>query len=210
MMGIIVSLIFLTTTSGDVVKTLSDAAFAPVSAPMRITRIHYTPDEDEVYREYLYKDKDKIRIDVESMDGQVFTKYIYDGKVGYVDGGVITDEANIEVVLFGCTCGYLGGMEEVTSVYHEGTDALYATGKQGNELYLNNETKLPLRYDWKKNTVLFDEYTKVEGIGLMPFLIVEMRMNEIVEITRIAGVDRRISIPRNFFSVPQQEIETLN
>jgi hypothetical protein len=210
MLAVIASLIFLATTSSDVVETLSDAAFAPVSAPLKITRVHYSPQEEEVYREYVYKDKDKIRIDVEYGDGQSYTRYVYDGKSGYIEGGTVTREASIEMILFGCTCGYLGGMEKVTSVYHEGVDAVYATGKQGNELYLNTETKLPLRYEHDTRTAVFDEYTEVEGIGLMPFLIVEMRLNEIVEITRIAGVERRVSLPRNFFSVPQQEVETLN
>jgi hypothetical protein len=210
MIPVIVSLIFLAATSGDVVETLSDAAFAPVSNPLKITRIHYNPQEEEVYREYLYKDKDKIRIDIEYGNGETYTSYVYDGKSGYIEGGAVTREASIEIVLFGCPCGYLGGMEKVTSVYHEGVDAVYATGKQGNKLYLNNETKLPLRFELDNSVVVFDDYTKVEGIGLMPFLIVEMRLNEIVEMTRIAGVERRVSLPRNFFSVPQQEVETLD
>lgn len=210
MIPIIVSLIFLATTSGDVVEALSDAAFAPVSNPLKITRIHYNPQEEEVYREYLYKDKDKIRIDVEYGNSESFTSFVYDGKSGYIEGGAVTREASIEVVLFGCPCGYLGGMETVVPVYHEGVDALYATGIQGNKLYLNDETMLPLRFEYHKSAVVFDDYTQVDGIGLMPFLIVEMRQNEIVEMTRIAGVERRVSLPRNFFSVPQQEVETLN
>ena len=89
MLAVIVSLIFLAATSGDVVESLSDAAFAPVSNPLKITRVHYNPQEEEVYREYLYKDNDKIRIDLEYGNGEIYTVFVHDGKTGYIDGGAV-------------------------------------------------------------------------------------------------------------------------
>ena len=210
MIAVIVSLIFLATTSADVVETLSNAAFAPASNPLKITRVHYSPQEDEVYREYLYKDKDKIRIDVEYGNGETYTSYVYDGKSGYIEGGAITKETSLQMVLFGCNCANFGAMEKVEVVSYEGSRALYGTGKQGNELYLDEATNLPLRYKRNNIVYLFREYTKVEGIGSIPFLIVKSHLDEVAEIVRVAGVDRRVSLPRNFFSVPKPEVETLN
>lgn len=210
MIPIIVSLIFLATTSGDVVEALSDAAFAPVSNPLKITRIHYNPQEEEVYREYLYKDKDKIRIDVEYGSGESYTSFVYDGKTGYIEGSPAMEEISLQMVLFGCSCANFGALEKVNPISFEGSDALYGTGEQGNSIYLDEETSLPLRYEWNQNAYEFKEYTLIEGVGSLPFLIVKSHLDAIAEIVRIEGVERRVSLPRNFFSVPQQEVETLN
>lgn len=211
MIALIVSLIFMaTTTSADVVETLSDAAFAPVSNPLKITRIHYSPGNDEVYREYLYKDKDRIRIDVEYGDGESYTSFVYDGKTGYLDGSPAMEEISLQTVLFGCNCANFGALEKVASVWYEGSRAWHGTGKQGNSLYLDEATSLPLRYEWNENVYEFTQYAKVEGIGLIPFLIIKSHLDEVAEMVRIEGVERNVSIPRNFFSVPQQDVETLN
>lgn len=210
MIGVIVSLIFLATTSGDVVETLSDAAFAPVSNPMKISRIHYNPDEDEVYREYLYKDKDKIRIDVEYGNGESYTSFVYNGKTGYIEGGAVSKQSSLKMVLFGCNCVNFSALEEVESIYYEGSRVVYGTSRQGNSIHLDEETSLPLRYERNHNVYLFNEYTKVEGIGMIPFQIIKSYRDAVAEIVRIEGVQQLVSLPRNFFSVPQQEVETLN
>ena len=210
MLALMVSLIFLAATSADVVETLSNAAFAPVSSPLKITRVHYDTNEGEVYREYLYKDKDKIRIDVEYGEGESYTSFVYDGKTGYIEGNAAMEEISLQVVLFGCNCANFGALENVQVVSYEGLNALCGTGKQGNRLYLEEATSLPLRYEWNSNVYLFKEYTAVEGIGKIPFLIVKSHLDNVVEIVRVVGVDRQLSLPRNFFSVPQPDVETLN
>ncbi|MCK4235426.1 hypothetical protein KAX75_13435, partial [candidate division WOR-3 bacterium] len=65
MLLLIFSLIFCTTTSTDIVNNISASVFASTSTTIKITRTHLNPNEDEIYKEYIYKENDKIRIDVD-------------------------------------------------------------------------------------------------------------------------------------------------
>ncbi|MCK4584920.1 hypothetical protein KAU13_05835, partial [candidate division WOR-3 bacterium] len=106
--------------------------------------------------------------------------------------------------------GYLLAMEKISVSHYEERDVVLAEGKQGNKLYLDYKTRLPMRYELKNKVVVFEEYKTINGLGKFPFLIVTRLNNEVVAITRITDVEKQVSIPRNFFSVPKQEIETLD
>ncbi len=208
MLVLILSLIF-SATSANVVESLIQDAFAPVTIPLVIRRIHLNPQEEEIYKEHIYKDGDRIRIDIEYGDETV-TAFIYDGKTGYRDGRTISPEGSMETLLFGCACGYLTGMERKETIWYEGRDVIHATGRQGNEVYIDLKTLLPIKYELRGRVVIFDEYKKVDGIGNIPYSIVQSRDNEVIAITRITDTHRRTSLPSNFFSVPKQDVESFD
>jgi hypothetical protein len=203
MILLIFALIFGATSAADVVTPLAETALAPSNEPMKITRVHLNPEEDELFKEYIYKDGYNIRIDVDYGNSS-YTSLVYDGKNGYINGGMKPANACLEVVLFGRRCGYLTMIEEVSDGYYDGRTAILATGKQGNRLYLNAATGLPMRFEWSNETVDFEEYNDVQGFGSIPFLIIRTR-DQNVEIIRITGVQKPVKIPKNFFSVPTQE-----
>ncbi|MCK4584329.1 hypothetical protein KAU13_02825, partial [candidate division WOR-3 bacterium] len=106
--------------------------------------------------------------------------------------------------------GYLLAMEKTSFSLYEGREIILVSGKQGNKLYLEYGTLLPMRWEFTNKTVVFKEYKKIDGLGKVPFLIVKSSLDEVDEITRITDVEKQVSISRNFFSVPKQEIETLD
>lgn len=209
MLFLIFSLIVCFTTSTDVVEHLMKSVFAPSKTPIKITRTHLNPQEKEIFKEYIYKQGYKIRIDVDSGDS-IITTFVYNGKTGFIEGKPISRIVSLEMVLYGCKCGYLSAMEKTSFSLYEGREAILVSGKQGNKLYLDYGTLLPMRWEFMNKTVVFKEYKKIDGLGKVPFLIVKSSLDEVDEITRITDVEKQVSIPRNFFSVPKQEIETLD
>jgi len=212
MILLIFSLVFGSITSSDVVKNFSDAAFAPANNPIKITRVHYSADMDEMYSEYIYKHNDRIRIDADYGDTTV-TTFVYDGKTGFSDGRALTKTGSLEAVLYGCSCGcgYLQRMEKTTTGLYGGSDALLVTGRQGNRLYLDYVSHLPIRYEFRNTVAEFKEYKKVDGFGEAPFLIVKSgKLDGVAEIVRITDIENLVVIPRNFFSVPKPKEQTLD
>jgi hypothetical protein len=195
--------LLLAASPQDVVTSLAESALAPSNEPMKITRVHFNPQEDELFKEYIYKDGYRIRIDVDYGDS-TYTSLVYDGKNGYINGRMKSKAACLEVLLFGSRCGYLSTIEYTNDGYYNGRSVTLATGKQGNRLYLSAVTGLPMRFEWMNEIVDFTEYNDVQGFGSIPFLIVKTR-DQSVEIIKITGVQKPVSIPRNFFSVPTQE-----
>ena len=202
MLFLIFSLIVCTITPTDIVEYLTNSVFAPSNTPLRITRIHLNPQEEEISKEYVYKYGDKIRIDVDLGDSTI-TTFLYDGKTGFKKGKPLSTIGSLEMVLYGCTCGYLSAMEKSSVSLYEGREVLCTTGKQGNILYVDYRTNLPLRFEFHNNVVEFEEYKTIDGLGKIPFLIVKRRRHEVVEIIRITDVENQINIPVNFFSVPK-------
>jgi len=207
MLLLIFSLIVCTITPTDIVEYLTNSVFAPSNTPLRVTRIHLNPQEEEIskeyiYKEYIYKDGDKIRIDAD-FGASTITTFVYDGKTGFKKGKPLSTIGSLEMVLYGCTCGYLSAMEKSSVSLYEGREVLCTTGKQGNILYVDYRTNLPLRFEFHNNVVEFEEYKTIDGLGKIPFLIEKRRGNEVVEIIRITDVENQINIPVNFFSVPK-------
>lgn len=205
MLFLIFSLIFSITTSADVIESLIKPVFAPINTPLRITRTHTNPDGEEIFKEYIYKRGNKIRIDSKFGDSTI-TTFVYDGKTTFIKGIRPTKIGSLEMVFYGSTCGYLSAMEKI-SPSTEGGAALLATGRQGNKLYLDYNTYLPKKYELQDRVVVFKEYKEIDGFGKIPFLIVKSFKNKVVEITRITDVSKLASIHSNFFSIPKQEGE---
>ncbi len=209
MILLIFSLIFGSTTSIDVVKNLTDVVFAPVNSPVKITRTHYTADNDEILSEYIYKDNDRVRIDTDYGDKTV-TTFVYDGKTGFEQGKKITETGSLEILLFGCSYGYLSAMDKSSVSRYEEKDVILITGRQGNKLYLDYSTHLPFRYILRNKVISFSEYKTIDGFGKVPFLIIEGDTDEPTEIIRITDVEKQALIPINFFSVPKPEEKTVD
>ncbi len=210
MLLLIFSLIFCTTTSTDIVNNISASVFASTSTTIKITRTHLNPNEDEIYKEYIYKENDKIRIDVDFGDSTI-TTFVYDGKTGYKDGKALSKAGSIEMVLFGCPCGYLSAMEQIYESDYEETAAIFATGRQGNKLFLDYKTHLPIRYELNNKSVVFGKYKKIDGFGNFPFFMAKTGPDGVAAITRITDVEKMIILPANFFSVPRHsDTETLD
>ncbi|MBA7602839.1 hypothetical protein ES703_09935 [subsurface metagenome] len=203
MLFLIFSLIVCTTTPTDIIEHLTKSVFAPSNTPMRVTRTHLNPQEDEIFKEYIYKQGYKMRIDVDFGDSTI-TTFVYNGKRGFNRGGALSKIGSLEMVLFGRRCGYLGTMEKISFPSYEARDNLLATGRQGNKLYLDYRTYLPIRFEWINKVVLFEEYKTIDGLGDIPSLIVESSIDGVDEIIRITDVDIHVIIPANFFSVPKQ------
>ena len=210
MLFLILSMLCSITAPTDVVEHLSQPLFTSLSVPVKITRVHLNPQEEEIYKEYIYKQDDKIRIDVDYGDSTI-TTFVYDGKNGYKKGRLLPKTGSLEMVLYGCTCGYLQRMEKTTTDLYGGSDVLLATGRQGNRLYLDYVNHLPIRYEFRNTIAEFKEYKKIDGFGEVPFLTVKGgKLNGVVEIVRITDIENLVAIPRNFFSIPKRKIKTLD
>jgi len=209
MILLIFSLVFGSITSSDVVKNFSDAAFAPANNPIKITRVHYSADMDEMYSEYIYKDGDRIRIDADYGDTTV-TTFVYDGKTGFSDGRALAKTSSLEAVLYGCSCGYLSGLEKASLSMYDGSNAVVVSGRQGNKLYLDYNTHLPFAYELKTKRVEFNDYKKLDGLGNIPYKVVISGNGETAEIIEIQDVRNEIPIQKNFFSVPKPKEKTLD
>jgi hypothetical protein len=210
MIPLIITLIFCATTWADVAKTVSTPVFASSPIPVKITRTHLSPDGDEIYNEYIYKDGDKIRIDME-YGVETITLFVYDGKTGYRDGKRLMQTGSAEMVLYGCDCGYLSAIDKIYEYTLNGKLVLLAEGRQGNRLYLDYKTHLPIRYEWYEMVIEFDEYKTIEGFGRVPFLITKTGSESEPAISRITDIVTMVRLPANFFSVPKpSDTETLD
>lgn len=204
MIPLIVTLIFCATTFADVAKNITTPVFASSPLPVKITRTHLSPDGDEIYNEYIYKDGDRIRIDME-YGLETVTLFVYDGKTGYRDGKALIKKGSAEMVLYGCDCGYLSGIDKIFEYTLESKLVLLAEGRQGNRLYLDYKTHLPIRYEQYGMTIEFSEYKTIEGFGKVPFLITKTGSESDAAITRITDIVTMVQMPANFFSVPKTE-----
>lgn len=209
MVYLLLSLIFAASPSQDAVKNFVESVFAPASTPIKITRTYMNQEKEELFKEYIYKDGDKIRVD-RDYGNSTETIFVYDGKTGYKDGRPISSTGSLELILYGCNCGYLSALEKDTVSQIEGRNVLLAKGKQGNRLYINRSTKLPIQFELSGKTAKFEEYKSVDGLGNIPYLIIKKRSGEVKEIMRITDVENQIMVPGNFFSVPKPDIEILN
>ena len=202
MLFLIFSLIFSITTSKDIVDNLGKPLFTSSNTSIRITRTHFNPHGEEIFKEYIYKQADKIRIDEEFGDMTV-TTFIYDGKTGFIEGDRLSKTRSLEKVLYGCACGYLSAIEEISSSNYRGSSVILATGRQGNKLYLDYNTNQPIRYELRSKVVEFKEYKNIDGLGKLPFLIRISGKNGVAGVIKITDQNTQISIPRNFFSIPK-------
>ena len=209
MIFLILSLIISTTNPSDFVRSLSETLFSPLSSPVKITRTHLNPEEEELFKEYIYKDDNKIRIDIEYGDETV-TAFVYDGKTGFEQGREISETGSLELLLFGSSSGYLSAMDKSSVSRYEGRDVILITGRQGNKLYLDYSTNLPFRYELRNKVISFSEYKTIDGFGNVPFLIVANKASRVGEIIRITDVEKQVLIPANFFSVPEQNNESFD
>ena len=203
MLFLIFSLIFSITTSKDIVDNLKKSIFSSSKTSVKVTRAHINPDGEEIFKEYIYKQGDKIRID-EKSGLSTTTTFIYDGKTGYIEGKQLSKVESLEKVHYGCACGYLLAIDEISPTYLGTRAVTLATGRQGNRLYLDYRTQLPIRYELRNKIVEFKDYKEIDGLGKIPFLIVESgKKGGVAEIIRITDVNEKVSIPVNFFSVPK-------
>jgi hypothetical protein len=211
MLFLIFSLIFSVTTSNDIVDNLKESIFSSSKTSVRVTRTHINPAGEEIFKEYIYKQDDKIRID-EKFGLSTITTFIYDGKTGYSEGRQLLKTGSLEKVFYGCACGYLLAIDEISSSYLGSRAVTLATGRQGNRLYLDYRTQLPIRYELRNKIVEFKNYEEIDGLGKIPFLIVKSgKKGGVAEIIRITEVNEKVSIPVNFFSVPKHlKIEISN
>lgn len=209
MIYLILSLIFAASPSKDAVNNFVESVFAPASTPIKITRTHMTPEKEKLFKEYIYKDGDKIRIDEDYGDSTV-TTFVYDGKTGYKHGRPISTTGSLEMILYGCNCSYLSALEKDTVSQLEGRNVLLAKGKQGNKLYIDKSTKLAIQFELRGKTAKFDEYKSVDGFGNIPYLVIVEKGGKVSEIIRITDVANQVIVPGNFFSVPKPDIEILN
>ncbi len=211
MLFLIFSLIFNISTSENIVDNLKESLFSSSNTSIKVTRTHTNRQGEEIFKEYIYKEGDKIRID-EDFGKSTITTFVYDGKTGYIEGKPISKTGSIEIVRYGYACGYLLAIDEISSS-HLGTRAVtLATGRQGNRLYLDYKTQLPIRYELRNKIVEFKDYEEINGLGKIPFLIVKSgKKGGVAEIIRITDVNEKVSIPVNFFSVPKHlKIEISN
>ncbi|MCK4576156.1 hypothetical protein KAU34_07090, partial [candidate division WOR-3 bacterium] len=170
----------------------------------------------EIYKEYIYKDNDRIRIDAD-YGNETVTTFVYDGKTGYKINltpleekvSILSKVESLEMILYGYRRGYLSTIEETSDSYYNGRYVVLATGRQGNKLYLDSGTHLPVRFEWLNEVVEFEEYNEIDGLGEVPFLIVKT-IDGVPEILRITDIQKQVSIPKNFFSVPKQEVEIVD
>ena len=211
MLFLIFSLIFSITTSKDIVDNLKESLFSSSNTSIKVTRTHTNRQGEEIFKEYIYKQGYKMRIDVYFGDSTI-TTFVYDGKTGYIEGKRLSKVESLEKVHYGCACGYLLGIDEISSTYLGTRAVTLATGRQGNRLYLDYRTQLPIRYELRNKIVEFKDYEEIDGLGKIPFLIVESgKKGGVAEIIRITDVKKKVSIPVNFFSVPKHlKIEISN
>jgi len=208
MFFLILSMIFTFTTSTDFVNKLTEPVFAPSKTPVKVTRTHFDADGNELFKEYIYKEDNKIRID-HKLGEKTETVFVYNGKTGYRDGIEIPHIQSAEMVLYGCTCGYLETIDNITNESNE----LVAEGRQGNRLYIAYDTDLPIKYQFRSKTVEFTDYRNVDGFGKMPFLIKISGKKGLAETIKITDIESPVVLPINFFSVPKlskKMIKTLN
>jgi hypothetical protein len=111
------------------------------------------------------------------------------------------------MVLFGCTCGYLGAMERFTRSFYDDCDVILISGKQGNLLYLDAHTQLPIRCELKNMVVEFSEYGHIDGFGNMPYAISTMSEEGILTTSEIIEVAELSGLPSGFFDIPKQTEE---
>jgi hypothetical protein len=215
MVYLILSLIFATSQSNDVVNSLVESVLAPASSPIKITRTHMNSESEELFKEYIYKDGDKIRIDKDYGDSTV-TTFVYDGKTGYKINlepveekvSVLPQVESLEMILYySFRKGYLSTIEKISDSYYNGRYVTLATGRQGNILYLDSRTHLPVKFEWLNEVVEFEEYNKIDGFGEVPFKIAKT-IDGATEMLKITDIQEQVSIPKNFFSVPKFEVET--
>jgi hypothetical protein len=203
MMFLILSLLMAATTSQEVIATYENAIFARTNCTIRITRTHFDSENQEIYHEFIYKQGCKIRIDTECENSTIRT-FVYDGENGFYDGQQITKLSSLEMILFGCTCGYLDAMQRFKRSYYDDSDIILISGRQGNSLYLDARTQLPIRYELKNVVVEFTEYDRIEGFGHMPFMIATMNTEGTLSITRITSVSKQKDLPVGFFNTSEQ------
>jgi hypothetical protein len=94
-------------------------------------------------------------------------------------------------------------MEEISSSNYRGSSVILATGRQGNKLYLDYNTNQPIRYELRSKVVEFEEYKDIDGLGKLPFLIRISSKKGVAGVIKITDLNKQISIPRNFFSIPK-------
>jgi hypothetical protein len=195
-------LLIAAATSREIVSSYESAIFGCTNTAIKITRCHYDAENEEIYRECIYKMGNKIRIDMEFENNTIRT-FVYDGENGSYDGNQLTTLSSLEMVLFGCTCGYLGAMERFTRSFYDDSDVIMISGRQGNLLYLDARSQLPMRYELKNAVVEFTEYAHIDGFGQMPFMIAKMSEEEILSMTKITSVSKHVGFPLDFFDTPQ-------
>jgi hypothetical protein len=198
--------LLISTISTNLLDSYAESIFCESSTSLKITRTHLNSFGDELYKEYMYKQGNKIKIEFEYSNG-TSSVFLYDGEEGFYSGKPLTKRGSLEMVLYGCTCGYLTIIDRNNNPIYEDNDIIILSGKQGNILVLNARSKLPSKFELKEKVVEFDEYKTIEGFGTIPFLITQTGPDGSVRISRITEVLRNVPIPLGFFDRPKSSDE---